>query len=49
MIRGGAAALHKAYVIGIALNLPFSLFSFLAWGTDWRLATAPKILGIPRW
>jgi hypothetical protein len=41
--------LHRAYVIGIGLNLPFMLFSYLSWGTDWWLATAPTIFGIQRW
>lgn len=41
--------LHKAYVIGIGLNLPFVVFSYLAWGTDWWLAMAPTIFGIQSW
>jgi hypothetical protein len=41
--------LHKAYVIGIALNLPFIIFSYLNWGTDWWMATAPKLFGIQSW
>ena len=39
-------SLHKAYVIGIAVNLPFIVFTHVARGTDWWLAMAPKILGI---
>lgn len=42
-------SLHKACVIGIALNLPFIVFSYLNWGTDWWLATAPKLFGIQSW
>ena len=41
--------LHKAYVIGIALNLPFIVFSYFSWGTDWWLAAAPTIFGIESW
>lgn len=41
--------LHRAYVIGIALNLPFVLFSYFSWGTDWWLRSAPKIFGIQSW
>ena len=41
--------LHKAYVIGIAVNLPFIVFTHIAWGTDWWLAAAPKVFGIQSW
>ena len=41
--------IHRAYVIGIALNLPFIVFSQWAWGTDWWLATGPKLFGIHSW
>jgi hypothetical protein len=39
-------SIHKAYVIGIAVNLPFIVFRYVARGTDWWLEIAPKILGI---
>lgn len=40
---------HKAYVIGIGLNVPFILLSYSMWGTpEWR-AWVPKLLGLPAW
>jgi hypothetical protein len=39
-------SLHKAYLIGIAVNLPLIVLTHVARGTDWWLAMAPKILGI---
>jgi hypothetical protein len=41
--------MHKACVIGIALNLPFIAFSYLNWGSEWWLATAPKLFGVQSW
>jgi len=42
-------SVHRAYVIGIAANLPFIGFSYLAWATPWWLATAPGLFGIESW
>jgi hypothetical protein len=47
LVRRGRV--HRAYVIGIALNLPFIAFSFLSWGSSWWLATAPTVFGIVSW
>lgn len=41
--------LHKAWVIGIAVHVPFAVFSMSVWGTDWWLETAPKLYGIQNW
>jgi hypothetical protein len=41
--------LHRVYVIGIALNLPFIAYSYLRWGTDSWLEAAPKLFGIQSW
>jgi len=41
--------LHRAYVVGIGLNLPLILFSYFSWGADWWLAMAPQIFGIQDW
>jgi len=40
---------HRAYLIGIGLNLPFMIAAYLLWGTPWWLATAPRILGVQAW
>jgi hypothetical protein len=44
IIRRGAV--HRAYVIGIALVLPFAVVSQLLWGSDWWVATAPRLMGV---
>ncbi|MDH5344639.1 MAG: hypothetical protein OEW59_02665, partial [Gammaproteobacteria bacterium] len=41
--------IHRAYVIGIALNLPFVAATHLLWSSPWWLAVAPKIVGIQGW
>jgi hypothetical protein len=38
--------IHRAYVIGIALNLPFVIASHLLWASPWWLATAPTLMGM---
>jgi hypothetical protein len=40
---------HRAYVIGIALNVPFVLASYLLWGTAWWQAAAPTLIGVQGW
>jgi hypothetical protein len=40
---------HRAYVIAIALNLPFIITSHLLWGSPWWLATAPRVMGVEGW
>jgi hypothetical protein len=41
--------IHHAYVTGIALLLPFIVFAYSVWGSDWWIATAPRIFGIEHW
>jgi hypothetical protein len=36
---------HRAYVVGLAANVPFCLASYLLWGSSWWLATAPRLVG----
>jgi hypothetical protein len=40
---------HRAYVIGIALNIPFVVASHFLWGSAWWLATAPRLMGAQAW
>jgi uncharacterized membrane protein YozB (DUF420 family) len=44
IVRRGAV--HRAYVIGIALVLPYASVSQLLWGSDWWVATAPRLMGV---
>jgi hypothetical protein len=44
LVRRGAV--HRAYVIGIALVLPYAIVSQLLWGSDWWVSTAPKLMGV---
>ena len=37
--------IHRAYVIGLALNVPFLAASHWLWGSQWWVATAPKLMG----
>lgn len=41
--------IHHAYVVGIAVCLPFIAFAYAVWGSDWWTATAPRIFGIQNW
>ena len=41
--------IHHAYVTGIALMLPFIVFAYAVWGSDWWLAAAPRMFGIQSW
>jgi hypothetical protein len=43
LVRQGRV--HRAYLIGIGLNLPFVIAAHLLWGTPWWQATAPALLG----
>ena len=36
---------HRAYVIGIALNLPFVIASQFLWGSPWWFEAAPRLMG----
>jgi hypothetical protein len=38
---------HRAYVIGIILNLPFVAISYFLWGSPWWLEVAPRLMGAP--
>lgn len=38
---------HRAYVIGIALNLPFVIASHFLWGSPWWFEFAPTLMGAP--
>jgi hypothetical protein len=40
---------HRAYVIGLALNVPFLVASHLLWGSPWWMAAAPKLMGSEAW
>ena len=40
---------HRAYLIGIAANLPFVVASQLLWGSPWWMENAPKLLGVKGW
>ena len=40
---------HRAYVIGLALNVPFLVASHLLWGSPWWVAAAPKLMGSEAW
>jgi hypothetical protein len=44
MVRRGAV--HRAYVIGIGLTVPYAIVSQLLWGSDWWIATAPRLMGV---
>jgi hypothetical protein len=37
---------HRAYVIGIALNVPFVIASYMLWSTPGWEATVPRLLGL---
>ncbi len=41
--------IHRAYVIGIALNLPFVIATHVLWSSPWWLAVAPTLVGIQGW
>jgi hypothetical protein len=41
--------IHKAVVIFVTANIPFMVFAYLNWGTDWWLSTAPRLFGIESW
>jgi hypothetical protein len=38
--------LHRAYVIGLLLNLPFLIASHYLAGSPWWVATAPRLVGV---
>ena len=40
---------HRVYVIGILLNLPFMLATQLLWGSAWWAAAAPRLMGVTGW
>jgi hypothetical protein len=40
--------LHRVYVIGLLVNLPFAIASHFLAGSSWWLATAPRLVGV-RW
>jgi hypothetical protein len=37
---------HRAYLIWLALMLPFVVVSQLLWNTPWWLATVPRLMGM---
>lgn len=47
LVRHGR--LHRAYIVGIAIIIPFTAFTHIASGADWWLAIAPRIYGIQSW
>jgi hypothetical protein len=42
-------SVHRAYLIGIALNLPFIIASHSLWGSSWWLEVAPRLMGVEGW
>lgn len=40
---------HRTYVIGVALNVPFIVMSHFLWGSPWWVSTAPKLMGGNAW
>lgn len=40
---------HRAYVIGIALHLPFVIASYVLWGSPWWFEFAPRLMGAGGW
>lgn len=40
---------HRAYVIGIILNLPFVIVSYFLWGSPWWYEVAPRLMGAQGW
>lgn len=42
-------AVHRAYVIGMALNVPFIVATHLLWGTEGWREFAPRVMGLPGW
>lgn len=40
---------HRAYVIGIACNLPFFVLNYFVWGSPQWLELAPRIMGVSGW
>lgn len=36
---------HRAYVIGIALNIPFVIAAYLLWNSPWWFDAAPQLMG----
>jgi hypothetical protein len=40
---------HRAYAIGIILNLPFVILSYFLWGSSWWYETAPRLMGLEGW
>jgi hypothetical protein len=44
VVRRGAV--HRAYVIGLALVVPYAIVSQRLWGSDWWIATAPRLMGV---
>jgi len=41
--------IHRAYLIGIVINLPFIVATHWLWGSPWWLATAPQLVGVQGW
>jgi hypothetical protein len=39
-------AVHQAYVIWLAINIPFAILVNALWDTPWWHATAPKLMGL---
>jgi hypothetical protein len=47
IVRRGSV--HRAYVIGLALNRPFVVASYVLWSSPWWSATAPRLMGVQNW
>jgi hypothetical protein len=37
---------HRAYLIGVAMLVPFFIITSFLWSSPWWLETAPKLMGI---
>jgi hypothetical protein len=38
--------IHEAYLIWLAVSLPFTVVVHALWGTPWWEATAPRLMGV---
>ena len=45
-LGGGAGRVHRAYVIGIACNVPFFVLNHFLWGSPRWLESAPAIMSV---
>lgn len=41
--------LHRVYVVGLGVQIPFAIANHFLQGSPWWLATAPKLMGVQGW